>query len=48
MDIKVNQVSQPTPVEQTKAPVETDGTFKFTLSSKKARCPGYEALPGTD
>ncbi len=34
MDIKVNQVSQPTPVEQTKAPVETDGTFKFTLSSK--------------
>ena len=34
MDIKVNQVSQPTPVEQTKAPVQTDGTFKFTLSSK--------------
>lgn len=34
MEIKVNQVSQVTQVEQTKAPQETDGSFKFTLTSK--------------
>lgn len=33
MDIKVNQVSQPTPVEQIKQNTPTDGTFKFTLAS---------------
>ena len=33
MDIKVNQVSQPLPAEGTKAPQETDSTFKFTLAS---------------
>ena len=33
MDIKVNQVSQPVPVEGTKVPQETDSTFKFTLAS---------------
>ncbi len=34
MDIKVNQVSQPAPVEQTKPVQETDGSFKFTLVSR--------------
>lgn len=33
MDIKVNQVSQPTPVEQTQAAQPVDGTFKFMLAS---------------
>lgn len=33
MDIKVNQVSQATPAEQTQAPQPTDGTFKFMLAS---------------
>ena len=34
MDIKVNQITQPQMVEQTKAQVPTDGTFKFTLASQ--------------
>ena len=34
MDIKVNQVQQPVPVEQTPQVQETDGTFKFTLVSR--------------
>lgn len=34
MEIKVNQVSQVAQVEQTQAPQETDGQFKFTLTSK--------------
>ena len=34
MDIKVNQVQQPMPVEQTPQAQETDGTFKFTLVSR--------------
>lgn len=35
MDIKVNQVQQPAPVEQTQQqPQETDGSFKFTLVSR--------------
>lgn len=33
MDIKVNQVSQPAPVEQTQTVQPTDGTFKFMLAS---------------
>jgi hypothetical protein len=34
VDIRVNQVQQSTPVEQTQAPQETDGNFKFTLVSR--------------
>ena len=34
MDIKVNQVQQAMPMEQTSQPHETDGTFKFTLVSR--------------
>ena len=34
MDIKVNQVQQATPIEQTQQTQETDGTFKFTLVSR--------------
>lgn len=34
MDIKVNQVQQSVPVEQTPQAQETDGTFKFTLVSR--------------
>lgn len=33
MEIKVNQASQPAPVEQTREPQPTDGTFKFMLAS---------------
>lgn len=33
MDIKVNQVSQPAPVEQAQAAQPVDGTFKFMLAS---------------
>ncbi len=33
MEIKVNQVNQPAPVEQTREAQPTDGTFKFTLAS---------------
>ncbi|MBO5094647.1 MAG: YaaR family protein [Lachnospiraceae bacterium] len=33
MDMKVNSVSQPAPIEQTKQTPEGDGTFKFTLAS---------------
>lgn len=33
MDIKVNQVNQPAPVEQTQTVQPTDGTFKFMLAS---------------
>jgi hypothetical protein len=34
VDIRVNQVQQSVPVEQTQAPQETDGNFKFTLVSR--------------
>ena len=34
MDIKVNNVQQAMPVEQTAQLQETDGTFKFTLVSR--------------
>lgn len=33
MDIKVNQVMQSAPIEQTQASQPTDGTFKFMLAS---------------
>lgn len=33
MEIKVNQVNQPAPVEQTRETQPTDGTFKFMLAS---------------
>lgn len=33
MDIKVNQVTQSMPVEQTKQAEQTDGSFKFMLAS---------------
>lgn len=33
MDIKVNQISQTAPVEQTQTAQPTDGTFKFMLAS---------------
>ena len=34
MDIKVNQIQQPMPIEQTQQVQEADGTFKFTLVSR--------------
>ena len=34
MDIKVNQIQQPVPIEPTQQAQETDGTFKFTLVSR--------------
>ena len=36
MDIKVNQITQPTQVEATKQATPTDGTFKFMLTSNIA------------
>ena len=33
MDIKINQILQSTPVEQTQSTAPTDGSFKFTLAS---------------
>ena len=33
MEIKVNQIVQSTPIEQTQASTPTDGSFKFTLAS---------------
>ncbi len=34
MDIKINQLTQPTQVAQTEAPQEANGDFKFVLTSK--------------
>ena len=34
MDIKVNQIQQALPVEQTSAVQEADGSFKFMLASR--------------
>ena len=34
MDIRVNQVQQSTPIEQTQQAQESDGSFKFTLVSR--------------
>lgn len=34
MDIRVNQIQQSTPIEQTQQVQESDGSFKFTLVSR--------------
>ena len=46
MDIKVNQVQQAMPMEQTSQPHETDGTFKFTLVSRIEEQDLQNALAG--
>ena len=46
MDIKVNQVQQAIPVEQTQQAQETDGTFKFTLVSRIEEQDLQNALTG--
>ena len=46
MDIKVNQVTQSTPVEQTKQAAPTDGSFKFMLASHIQEAELQEKLAG--
>lgn len=46
MDIKVNQIQQTVPVEQTQQAQETDGTFKFTLVSRIEEQDLQNALAG--
>ena len=46
MDIKVNQVQQAMPMEQTQQVQETDGTFKFTLVSRIEEQDLQNALAG--
>ena len=46
MDIKVNQVQQAMPVEQTQQAQETDGTCKFTLVSRIEEQDLQNALTG--
>lgn len=46
MDIKVNQVQQAMPVEQTQQTQEADGTFKFTLVSRIEEQDLQNALTG--
>lgn len=46
MDIKVNQVQQSTPIEQTQQVQESDGTFKFTLVSRIEEQDLQNALSG--
>lgn len=46
MDIKVNQVQQAIPVEQTQQAQESDGTFKFTLVSRIEEQDLQNALTG--
>lgn len=46
MDIRVNQVQQTMPVEQTAQAHETDGTFKFTLVSRIEEQDLQNALAG--
>ncbi len=46
MDIKVNQIQQAVPVEQTQQVQETDGTFKFTLVSRIEEQDLQNALTG--
>lgn len=46
MDIKVNQMQQAMPIEQTQAPQETDSNFKFTLVSRIAEQDLQNALTG--
>ncbi|MDE6015096.1 MAG: YaaR family protein [Acetatifactor sp.] len=44
MEIKVNQVQQPAPIEQTQQTAPTDGSFKFMLSSHIAEAELQERL----
>ena len=44
MDIKVNQLQQTLPVEQTQAVQEADGSFKFTLASRIQEADLQQAL----
>ena len=44
MDIKINQIQQSIPVEQTQAAQEADGTFKFTLASRIEEADLQQAL----
>ncbi len=46
MDIKVNQVQQSAPIEQTQQVQESDGTFKFTLVSRIEEQDLQNALSG--
>lgn len=46
MDIKVNNIQQAVPVEQTAQVQETDGTFKFTLVSRIEEQELQNALAG--
>lgn len=46
MDIKVNQVQQSAPIEQTQQVQESDGTFKFTLVSRIEEQDLQNALAG--
>ncbi len=46
MDIKVNQVTQNVPVEQTKQAAPTDGSFKFMLASHIQEAELQEKLAG--
>ncbi len=46
MDIKVNQVSNTTPVENTTPVQQTDGNFKFTLASHIEEAELQERLSG--
>ncbi len=46
MDIKVNQVTQNMPVEQTKQAAPTDGSFKFMLASHIQEAELQEKLAG--
>ena len=44
MDIKVTQIQQTTPVEQTQNVQEADGSFKFTLASRIEEADLQQAL----
>lgn len=46
MDIKVNQVTQSVPVEQTRQSAPTDGSFKFMLASHIQETELQEKLAG--
>lgn len=46
MDVKVNQVTQAQPVEQTVKATQSDGTFKFTLTSRIAEAELQSKLNG--
>lgn len=46
MDIKVNQVQTPMPVQETQAVSQSDGTFKFMLASQIEEADLQAALTG--